>query len=378
MKIIKYLIIAFLIFGVLFSAAYFAKTNSKSSVTYETEKLFKTTIEKETVITGKIIPEDEVEVKPQIGGIIDRIYVKEGDKVTTGDLIARIKVVPNEQNLNAAKGRLKKAQIALETRTKDFDRNKKLYDKGIIANAEFIGIELQYNQAKQDVLNAKSDLQIIREGSIGGSSAANTDIRATVPGTVLEIPVKAGDQVIESNSFNSGTTIAAIADLSKMIFEGKVDEADVASLRLGTILKVSLGAVEDQELDAVLKFIAPKGTEEQGAVQFKIEADMLLNDNIVVRAGYSANASIVLDRKEDVLALREALIQFDRKTQDPYVQIMKGDQKFERKEVKLGISDGENVEILEGVDVEDAVKVWNRTEELKDNNKNTDNDEDDS
>ena len=378
MKIIKYLIIAFLVFGVLFSAAYFAKTNSKSSVTYETEKLFKTTIEKETVITGKIIPEDEVEVKPQIGGIIDRIYVKEGDKVTTGDLIARIKVVPNEQNLNAAKGRLKKAQIAFETRTKDFDRNKKLYNKGIIANAEFIGIELQYNQAKQDVLNAESDLQIIREGSIGGSSAANTDIRATVPGTVLEIPVKAGDQVIESNSFNSGTTIAAIADLSKMIFEGKVDEADVASLRLGTILKVSLGAVEDQELDAVLKFIAPKGTEEQGAVQFKIEADMLLNDNIVVRAGYSANASIVLDRKEDVLALREALIQFDRKTQDPYVQIMKGDQKFERKEVKLGISDGENVEIVEGVDVEDAFKVWNRTEELKDNNKNTDNDEDDA
>ena len=378
MKIIKYLIIAFLVFGVLFSAAYFAKTNSKSSITYETEKLFKTTIEKETVITGKIIPEDEVEVKPQIGGIIDRIFVKEGDKVTTGDLIARIKVVPNEQNLNAARGRLKKAQIALETRTKDFARNKKLYDKGIIANAEFIGIELQYNQAKQDVLNAKSDLQIIREGSIGGSSAANTDIRATVPGTVLEIPVKAGDQVIESNSFNSGTTIAAIADLSKMIFEGKVDEAEVASLQLGTTLKVSLGAVEDQELEAILKFIAPKGTEEQGAVQFKIEADMLLNDSIVVRAGYSANASIVLERKVDVLALREALLQFDRKTQEPYVQIMTGDQKFERKDVKLGISDGENVEILEGVEEADDVKVWNRTEELKDDNNNTDTDEEDA
>jgi HlyD family secretion protein len=378
MKTIKYLIIAFLVFGVLFSAAYFAKTNSKSSITYETEKLFKTTIEKETVITGKIIPEDEVEVKPQIGGIIDQIFVKEGDKVTTGDLIARIKVVPNEQNLNAARGRLKKAQIALETRTKDFARNKKLYDKGIIANAEFIGIELQYNQARQDVLNAKSDLQIIREGSMGRSSAANTDIRATVPGTVLEIPVKAGDQVIESNSFNSGTTIAAIADLSKMIFEGKVDEAEVASLQLGTTLKVSLGAVEDQELDAILKFIAPKGTEEQGAVQFKIEADMLLNDSIVVRAGYSANASIVLERKVDVLALREALLQFDRKTQEPYVQIMTGDQKFDRKDVKLGISDGQNVEILEGVEQADDVKVWNRTEELKDDNKNTDTDEEDA
>lgn len=375
MKITKYLIIGFLVFGLLFSVAYFAKTNSKSAITYETEQLSKKTIEKETVITGKIIPEDEVEVKPQIGGIIDRIYVKEGDQVSSGDLIARIKVVPNEQNLNAAKGRLKKAQIALATRGKDFERNKKLYDKGIIANAEYISIELQYSQAKQDVLNAKTDLQIIREGSVGGSSAANTNIRATVSGTVLEIPVKEGDQVIESNNFNSGTTIAAIADLSKMIFEGKVDEAEVASLRIGTALKVSLGAVEDQELSANLKFIAPKGTEEQGAVQFKIEADMVLNDSIVVRAGYSANASIILDRKEDVLALREALIQFDRKTQEPYVEVMVEDQKFERREVKLGIADGIYVEILEGIEQEDAVKVWNRTEERNDANENTEEDD---
>ncbi|MGB0357863.1 MAG: efflux RND transporter periplasmic adaptor subunit [Flavobacteriaceae bacterium] len=374
-KIIKYILIALLVFGVLFSAAYFAKTNSKSAITYKTEKLFSTTIEKETVVTGKVVPEDEVEVKPQIGGIIDRIFVEEGDQVTTGDLIARIKVVPNEQNLNSAKGRVKKAQIALATREKDFNRNKSLYEKGIISNADYIANELLYNQARQDVLNAESDLKIIREGSIGGSSAANTDIRATVPGTVLEIPVKEGDQVIESNSFNAGTTIAAIADLGKMIFEGKVDEAEVASLRVGTPLKVSLGAIEDQELDASLKFIAPKGTEEQGAVQFKIEADMVLNDSIFVRAGYSANASIVLDRKEDILALREALIQFDRKTQDPYVEVMTGDQKFERREVKLGISDGVNVEILKGVSEDDEVKVWNRTEERDEENEN---DEDDA
>ena len=373
-KFTKYILITLLVFGVLFSAAYFAKTNSKSAITYKTEKLFKTTIEKETVVTGKIVPEDEVEVKPQIGGIIDRIFVEEGDQVTMGDLIARIKVVPNEQNLNAADGRVKKAQIAFNTRKKDFDRNKILYEKGIISNADFIANELLFNQAKQDVLNAESDLQIIKEGSIGGSSAANTDIRATVPGTVLEIPVKEGDQVIESNSFNAGTTIAAIADLGKMIFEGKVDEAEVASLQVGTPLKVSLGAIEDQELDASLQFIAPKGTEEQGAVQFKIEADLVLNDSIFVRAGYSANASIVLDRKEDILALREALIQFDRKTQDPYVEVMKGDQKFERRDVKLGISDGVNVEILEGIAEEDEVKVWNRTEERDEDNENEEDD----
>ena len=373
-KVTKYILITLLVFGVLFSAAYFAKTNSKSAITYKTEKLFTTNIEKETVVTGKVVPEDEVEVKPQIGGIIDRIFVEEGDQVVSGDLIARIKVVPNEQNLNAAKGRVKNAQITFATRKKDFDRNKTLYEKGIISNADYIANELLFNQAKQDVLNAESDLQIIKEGSIGGSSAANTDIRATVPGTVLEIPVKEGDQVIESNSFNAGTTIAAIADLSKMIFEGKVDEAEVASLRVGTPLKVSLGAIEDQELDASLQFIAPKGTEEQGAVQFKIEADMVLNDSIFVRAGYSANAAIVLDKKEDVLALREALIQFDRKTQDPFVEVMIGDQKFERREVKLGISDGVNVEILEGIAEEDEVKVWNRTEERDEDNENEEDD----
>ena len=372
MKITKYIIIVLFVFGLLFSAAYFVKTNSKSAITYKTEQLFEATIEKETVVTGKVVPEDEVEVKPQIGGIIETIFVEEGHQVSVGDLIARIKVVPNEQNLNAARGRLKKTQIALTTLKKDFIRNQKLFEKGIIASAEFLSNELQYNQAKQDVFNAESDLKIIEEGSIGGSNSANTDIRATVSGTVLEIPVKEGDQVIESNSFNAGTTIAAIADLNKMIFEGKVDEAEVASLTVGTVLKVSLGAIEDQELNASLKFIAPKGTEEQGAVQFKIEADLALNDSIFVRAGYSANASIILDRKEDALALREALIQFDRKTQEPFVEVMIADQEFERRDVKLGISDGVNVEILEGVSEGEAVKVWNRTEKREDNEKEDD------
>jgi HlyD family secretion protein len=374
MKITKYLIIAIAIFGVLFSAAYFVKTNSKSAITYKTEQLEQQTIERETVVTGKVIPEDEVEVKPQIGGIIERIFIEEGNQVKTGDLIARIKVVPNEQNLNSAKGRVEKARISLATNKREFQRNQQLFEKGIISSADFSNIELQYNQAVQDVRNAESDLKIIKEGSIGGSSSANTDIRATVPGTVLEIPVKEGDQVIESNSFNSGTTIASIADLNKMIFEGKVDEADVASLRVGTPLTVSLGAVENQKLSAKLTFIAPKGTEEQGAVQFKIEADMELNDSIFIRAGYSANASIVLERKENAMALREALIQFDRKTQDPYVEILIGDQQFERRDVTLGISDGIHVEILEGVSAQDQVKVWNRTEEREEN----ENEEDDA
>lgn len=372
MKILKYIGISVLIAGSLFAAAFFVKTNNKSAITFETEKMFKTSIEKKTVVTGKVIPEDEVEITPQIQGIIDGIYVEEGDQVNNGDLLAKIKVVPNEQNLNSAEGRLANSRIILKNAKIEYERNKSLFKNGIISKQQFDNVELNYNQAKLDVSNSKSDLQIIRLGSKGGSASANTNIRATVAGTVLEIPVEKGDQVIASNSFNAGTTVATIADLNKMIFEGKVDEAEVGKLVIGMPLEVNLGAVEDKSLKAKLKFIAPKGNEEQGAVQFKIEADLFLNDSIFVRAGYSANASLVLERKDSVMAISESLLQFDSKTEEPYVEIEVGDQKFERKDIKIGISDGVNVEIITGISEDDKIKVWNKTEPLKkDGNQNS-------
>ncbi len=372
MKILKYIGISVLIAGSLFAAAFFVKTNNKSAITFETEKMFKTSIEKKTVVTGKVIPEDEVEITPQIQGIIDGIYVEEGDQVNNGDLLAKIKVVPNEQNLNSAEGRLANSRIILKNAKIEYERNKSLFKNGIISKQQFDNVELNYNQAKLDVSNSKSDLQIIRLGSKGGSASANTNIRATVAGTVLEIPVEKGDQVIASNSFNAGTTVATIADLNKMIFEGKVDEAEVGKLVIGMPLEVNLGAVEDKSLKAKLKFIAPKGNEEQGAVQFKIEADLFLNDSIFVRAGYSANASLVLERKDSVMAISESLLQFDSKTEEPYVEIEVGDQKFERKDIKIGISDGVNVEIISGISEDDKIKVWNKTEPLKkDSNQNS-------
>ena len=372
MKILKYIGISVLIAGSLFAAAFFVKTNNKSAITFETEKMFKTSIEKKTVVTGKVIPEDEVEITPQIQGIIDGIYVEEGDQVNNGDLLAKIKVVPNEQNLNSAEGRLANSKIILKNAKIEYERNKSLFKNGIISKQQFDNVELNYNQAKLDVSNSKSDLQIIRLGSKGGSASANTNIRATVAGTVLEIPVEKGDQVIASNSFNAGTTVATIADLNKMIFEGKVDEAEVGKLVIGMPLEVNLGAVEDKSLKAKLKFIAPKGNEEQGAVQFKIEADLFLNDSIFVRAGYSANASLVLERKDSVMAISESLLQFDSKTEEPYVEIEVDDQKFERKDIEIGISDGVNVEIITGISEDDKIKVWNKTEPLKkDGNQNS-------
>ena len=247
----------------------------------------------------------------------------------------------------------------------EYKRNKSLFEKEIISQQEFQTAELNYNRAKQDVNNAQSDYEIIKLGSAGGSASANTNVRATVSGTVLELPVKEGGQVIASNAFNAGTTIAIIADLKKMIFEGKVDEAEVGKMKIGMPLDVSLAAIQDKTFDAKLKFIAPKGNEEQGAVQFKIEGDVTLDDDFFVRAGYSANAALILERKDSILALPEALLQFDKTTEQAYVEIQVGEQKFERKDIEIGISDGINVEVISGITLEDKIKVWNKTEEKK-------------
>ena len=365
MKILKYISIGLLIFGAVFATLYFIKTNSKPLVEYKTQSPKTKNIEKKTVVTGTVIPKDEVEIKPQISGIIEKLFVEEGDLVTNGDLLAIVKVVPNEQSLNTAKGRLSNTLILLKNAEVEFKRNQSLFDKEIISQQQFDNAKLSFDQAKQNVKNARSDLQIIKLGSAGGSSIANTNIRATVAGTILEISVKEGDQVIESNTFNAGTTIASIADLNKMIFEGKVDEAEVAKLIIGMPLKVSLAAIQDKEFNAELKFIAPKGNEEQGTVQFIIEGDIYLDNSVFIRAGYSANASLVLEKKDSVMAISEALLQFDKITNEPYVEVKNAKGKFERKDIDLGISDGINVEVVKGLSMEDQIKVWNKTEPIK-------------
>ncbi len=351
--------------GLAFAGSFFIKSNSKSINTYETKSLIISTIENKIVATGKVVPENEVEIKPQISGIIDNIIVKEGEKVKTGDLLAKIKVVPNEQTLNSAEGRVKNAEIILKNAKTEFNRNLSLFNKGIISEQNFNNIELNYNQAKQNLLNAKSDLQIIKLGSTDGSSVTNTNVRATVSGTILEIPVKKGDQVIQANTFNQGTTIATIANLNVMVFEGKVDEGEVSKLKNDMLLTVNLAAIEGKDYSAKLKFIAPKGIEESGSVQFKIEADVYLDDEYFVRAGYSANASIVTEKRENVNCISEALIQYDQETKKPFVEVEIKTQVFEKKNVTLGLSDGINVEILSGITEKDKIKVWNQTEPIK-------------
>lgn len=350
------------------------KTNSKPKKTYKTEQLEKMNITNKVVATGKVIPLEEVEIKPQIAGIVDRILVEEGQIVKAGDLIATVRVVPNVEALNSANNEIKNAQLAFDNAKIQFERNKSLFEKGVVSRQAFENSELTFNNAKQRVSNARSNMDIVRKGTTAGlGSAANTNIKATSSGMIVAIPVKKGYQVIQSNSFNAGTTIATIADMNKMIFEGKVDEAEVGKLKLGMDLDITIGAIEDEKFPAKLNFIAPKGVEESGAIQFKVKGDLALKDvKEMVRAGYSANASIIIEKKDSIYAIREALLQYDKKTKKPYVEIRKGDTgEYEKRDLELGVSDGINVEVLSGIDKDDEIKVWNK-ESKKDKSKEED------
>ncbi len=363
-KIILGVIVALFIVALI----WFGKKNEKSIITFETETPFKATIVKKTVATGKVIPLEEVEIKPQISGIIDKVYLEEGAIVKAGDLIATVRIVPNVQALNSATGRVKNNQLTFNNAKNSYNRTKNLFDKGVVSRQDFETAELSFNNAKVNLENSQSDLEIIQKGSIAGSgSTTNTNIRATASGMILEIPVKKGYQVTQTNDFNAGTTIASIADMTKMIFEGKVDESEVGKLINGTHIEVSLGAIENKKFPAKLNFIAPKGTEEGGAVQFKIKADVTLDGKYFIRAGYSANADIVLEKKDSVLSIREALLRFDKKTEEPYVEVKVG-EKFEKRELKLGTSDGINVEVLSGITKDDEIKIWNKASKDDKNN----------
>lgn len=359
-KALKIILGLGLLIALVFVLKYFKDSNSKSVEDFKTAEPFYTSINTKTVATGKLNPEEEVELKPQISGIIDKIMIEEGDIVKKGDVIAKIRVVPNEQSLVGASGQISTAKLAYNNAKIVYDRNKSLFDKGVISRQDFENGELTLNQANETLRQAQNNYQIIRKGSLSGGGSANTNIVALIPGTILEIPVREGDQVIESNNFNAGTTIATIADMSKMIFEGKVDEAEVGKLEEGKEIKVILGAINEKEFPAKLTFVAPKGQEENGAVQFTIKADVKVEQSTKIRAGYSANAEIEMESKDSVLVIKESLLQFNRITEKPFVEIETGDGKYKKKNVELGLSDGINVEITEGVKEGDKIKVWNK------------------
>ncbi|MBQ0787054.1 MAG: HlyD family efflux transporter periplasmic adaptor subunit, partial [Oceanihabitans sp.] len=294
-----------------------------------------------------------------------------------GDLIAKIRVIPNVSSLTNAKGSiainqtvLQNSQINLQTQEASYNRQKALFDKGVISANDFEAINNTYLQAKQsveqariNVNTARQNYDIVKTGTTTGlGNIAQTQVRATVSGMVLDVPVKEGNQVIEANNFNEGTSIASLADVKKMIFEGKVDESEVGKIKEGLPLEITVGAIEDKKFDAVLDYIAPKGVAENGAIQFEIKGTLQKIDSTFIRAGLSANASIILEKAENVLAIKEALVQYDEETKKPFVEIESSDQTFEKRDVELGISDGIFVEVKSGVSKDDKIKVWNQVQ----------------
>lgn len=361
--------------GFIWGLWYVFNLDRKDPEIYKTEQPSKKTIVKKTVATGSIVPKEEVLIKPNISGIIDEIFVEAGDVIKSGDLIAKVKVVPNvtsltsaKNNINAANTQVETARLAFESQKNIYNRQKELFNKGVISANEFDQAQLSYDQAKQrynqekvNLTGARQNYDIIKTGTTSGLGAsANTEIRATVSGMVLDVPVKTGNQVIEANNFNDGTTIATLADVDKMIFEGKVDESEVGKIEENLPLEITVGAIENKKFDAVLDYIAPKGITENGAIQFEIKGTLSKKDTTFIRAGLSANASIILAKSENVLSIKEALVKYDEETKKPYVEVEVGDQTFERREVELGLSDGIFVEVLSGVSQEDKIKVWNQ------------------
>jgi len=348
------LIIVFL--GVIVWTIYFLYSKSvEKPVLYETATPFVTNIIKKTVATGSVVPRKEIEIKPQVSGIIDKLYVEAGMVVKKGDLLAKVKIIPDMINLNNAESRLNKAQLSYENAKIEYDRQKELYNKKVIADAEFQKHTLTYKNACEELDAAENHLQLIKEGiTKQADKATNTLIKSTIEGMVLDVPVEEGNSVIETNTFNAGTTIATVANMGEMIFKGKIDESEVGRIKTGMELILSVGAIPDETFKANLEYIAPKGVEENGAIQFEIRAAVELKDSLFIRAGYSANADIVLATKDSVLAIPESLLKFENDS--AYVEVEKEPQNYEKRYIETGISDGINIEVVSGLSEEDKIK----------------------
>lgn len=343
---------------------YLYKKSAAKPVLFETTTAQMTDIVKKTVATGKIVPRKEIEIKPQVSGIIAELYVEAGEVVKRGDMIAKVRIIPNMISLNEAESRLNRAKISKDNAQRNYDRQKALYDDKVIAIAELQNFEVELKTAKEAVEAAENNLQLIREGITKKSGeVSNTIIRSTIEGMVLTVPVEIGNSVIESNTFNDGTTIATVADMGEMIFKGKVDESEVGKLHQGMELILTIGAIDAEKFTAKLEHISPKGVEENGAIQFEIRAAVELKNDQFIRAGYSANADIVLEKRDSVLAIQESLLKFSEDTS--WVEIETSPQVFEKRIVKTGLSDGLNVEVLSGLTKQDKIKIQVPTEEPK-------------
>ncbi len=367
MKILKISLLSLLVAGILWTFYFLYQKSQEAPVVFKTVQAFDTSIVKKTVAAGSVIPRREVNMKSQVSGIIEKLYIVAGQQVKEGDVIAKIKIIPNMLNLSNAETRVHQAQITYDNAKIEFDRNESLYKQDVESKAEFLPYELKLKTAKEELEAAENNLQIIKEGvNRSSGSATNTLVKSTISGMILDVPVKEGGQVIESNTFNEGTTIAAVANMGEMIFEGKLDESEVGKVQPGMDLLLTIGAIDKENFKAQLEYIAPKGVTENGAIQFLIRAAIARTGSAsFLRAGYSANADIILARKDKVMVIPESVLLFEK--EKPYVEVETGkSQQFEKRYLETGLSDGLNIEVLKGLKKTDKIKIPQNTGMAKD------------
>ena len=324
---------------------------------YVIENVTKGSIDKKTVATGKVDPRNEILIKPQMSGIIAAVYKEAGDVVKAGDVIAKIKVIPDMVSLNGAESRVSRAQLSFNQSKKNYDRDGKLYEDKVISKEEFEKTQLQFYNDKEELRTAKDNLSLTRDGiSTNSAAISNTLVRSTINGTILDVPVKVGNSVIQSNNFNDGTTIATVANMSDMLFVGKLDETEVGKIKVGMPMDITIGALQDQKLIAKLEYVSPKGKEENGAIMFEMKAAVKVPKDVFVRAGYSANAEIVFSKSENVITIPESCIEFGGDTAYVYVLKTKEPQAFIKKRIKIGLSDGVRIEVKSGLSVKNKIR----------------------
>lgn len=354
-KVLPLIVAAAIVAAFGWTLYFLYKKSQEKPVVFDTTTAKVEDIIEKTVAAGAIVPRREVAIKPRVSGVLQKIYVEPGQYVKSGDLIAQIKIIPNMVNLNSAESRVEAAEISLQSTEREYERLKKLFEQQLIFQADFTRAELDNKLAKQELQAAKNNLQLVKEGAIRGSGKVSNQVRSTVEGMVIEVPVKEGASVIETNNFNEGTTIASVADMNDMIFQGQVDESEVGKIKEKMPVSIAVGAIEHQRFQGVLEYISPKGIDNEGTIEFEVRAALQLKDDAFIRANYSANADIILDRRDQVLALDERVIGFE--DGKAYVEVEVAPQKFERRRIKVGLSDGIKVEVLEGLKKAEHVKV---------------------
>lgn len=350
------ILVALILIASFFGVGYILiKKSIKPDEVFESSSPFYTDIIRKTVATGSITPRREIELKSQVSGVVETLYVEAGDLVKQNDIIARIKIIPNVVMLNNAEMRLKTALINFKNANLEMNRQNELFAEHVISEQDYNRYKLEFQLAQQEVEAAENNVELVKEGASKNTGTVSNIVRSTAGGMVIDVPVKEGSFVIESNTFNEGTTISSVANMKDLIFEGKVDESEVGKIKEGMVLDLKIGALQDEKIKADLEYISPKGIDVNGAIQFEIKAAVKLKSNIFLRAGYSANADIVLEKKDSVLAIKESDIYFENER--IFIDVETGEQEFKKTEIQTGLSDGINIEILSGVVASQNVKV---------------------